>query len=256
MCCFTKPVISVTATKIFARAGKADHQYLVYSMNLKASEALAMVLPLPVKAGSDENAVKFISLKDYPEFFTDMESGFPAPVSAGRSEGVLKWHANSAAALPVVEVGNFEASFVPTVKDFSRLDERFRLPEGAWKKLPAYKDFGFAVFKLKPGSQQVHPMAFSFPRRDIHSLFFPTVHIHDGKVHSEAEFDHVLYCQPNEGEPLKYDSKRAWIESSGHAISFMRVAKAEAIVEPNQHCYKTTMDGHLPNRDTSVALES
>jgi hypothetical protein len=38
-----------------------------------------------------------------------------------------------------------------------------RLPEGVWAKLPGYADFGFAVFKLKPGNAQVHPMAFSFP---------------------------------------------------------------------------------------------
>jgi hypothetical protein len=36
----------------------------------------------------------------------------------------------------VREVGSFEASYVPKIADFSRLDERFRLPVAVWKKLP------------------------------------------------------------------------------------------------------------------------
>jgi hypothetical protein len=42
---------------------------------------------------------------------------------------VMTW---SASKLEVIQVGDFEASFVPTVKDFSRLDERFRLPSAVW----------------------------------------------------------------------------------------------------------------------------
>ena len=216
-----------------------------------------MVLPLPVKPGAGEKAVKFINLKDYPEFFDDLEKGFLPPPT--RSHGLLMMSDASSARLEkleVVQVGDFEASFVPTVKDFARLDARFRLPEGAWKKLPDYRDFGFAVFKLKSGSQQVHPMAFSFPRRDVHSLFFPTVHIHDGKVHDTANFDHRLYCQPKEGEPLKYDNALEWRESAGHARSFMRIAKVKGLMEPDQHCYRTEMHGDLPNRDMVVGLET
>jgi hypothetical protein len=85
-----------------------------------------------------------------------------------------------------------------------------------------YRDHGFAVFKLKPGEAKIHPMAFSFPRRDTKTLFFPTVHIHDGKVHPKAGFDHGLYCQPLEHEPLQL---RDWRESTGHAKSFMNVNK-------------------------------
>ena len=45
-----------------------------------------------------------------------------------------------------------------------RLDPRFRLPDGVWDQLPQYARFGFAVFKLKEGKADVHPMAFTFPR--------------------------------------------------------------------------------------------
>lgn len=37
----------------------------------------------------------------------------------------------------------------------------------------------------------------AFRGRDSRQLFFPTVHVHDGLVHHEADFDHELYFQMN-----------------------------------------------------------
>jgi hypothetical protein len=167
--------------------------------------------------------------------------------------GESTWTKAAAPKLAVVQVGNFEASFVPTSHDFSRLDERFRLPKDAWKKLPEYESFGFTVFKLKPGNATIHPMAFSFARQNANSLFFPTVHIHDGKVHSKADFDHALYCQPHPDQHL--DLHGQWQESRGHARSFVEVRLTKGVVVPGQHCYKRQLRGHLPNKDTYVPVE-
>src|SRR5882724_2179026 len=154
MCCFTGPVKSVSGTNIFARAGENGRQFLAYSMTFDAKEDLAMVLPLPVAKGADEKAVSFIDLKEYPGFFGDLRAGFPPDMVTGHgldSENV------STRKLEVIQVGNFEASFVPTVKDFVRLDTRFRLAPEVWDKLPGYRDYGFTVFKLKSGAMTVHP---------------------------------------------------------------------------------------------------
>jgi hypothetical protein len=252
MCCFSQPVISVTATNIFARAGDEDRQLLVYSMSLNAKNDLAMILPLPVKTPAGEKDLQFINLKGYPDFFTDLLAGFPVPPPPSR--GLSELSAASAAAdkLEVVKVGDFEASFVPAMKDFSRLDKRFRLPTDAWKKLPEYESWGFAVFKLKPGAMTVHPMAFSFIRRDAKTLFFPTVHIHDGTVHSKAKFDHTLYCQPHHDHHFALG--RSWKESSGPASAFMKVDKAKGLIESDQHCYQCQLRGNLPNRDTILPI--
>lgn len=252
MCCFSKPVVSVSATNIFVRAGADGRQFLVYSMSFSAKWDLAMILPLPVPAGAGEKAVEFIDLEDYPLFFSDLNKGFPPPPG---SHGIASADTRGTQAQPklaVVQVGGFEASFVPTVKDFSRLDERFRLPETTWEKLPDYRDYGFAVFKLKTGAMTVHPMAFSFPRREPNRLFFPTVHIHDGKVHPKADFDHELYCQPHGDEFPTFGVQ--WQESSSHAKSFMQVKRAKGLIEPDQHCYKRTLQGRLPNRDTVLMI--
>lgn len=250
MCCFSRPVISVNATNVFARPAEEGRQYVVYSMTLNAKDDLAMILPLPVKASSGEKALSFIDLSGYPEFFGDLLRGFPPPVTKS-SRSSFPPPAAAGAKLEVVQVGNYEASFVPNVKDFSRLDERFRLPTNTWAQLPGYSDHGFAVFKLKSGNARVHPMAFSFPRRDEKSLFFPTVHIHDGKVHPKADFDHALYCQPDEHERPDVNG---WRESHGNAMTFMKVNKAQGLILAGQHCYQKLLRGTLPNRDTSISV--
>lgn len=251
MCCFSRPVKSVSDTKIFARFGAKGRQFLVYSMKLDAAEPLAMVLPIPVAEGAKETDLRFINLEKYPAFFEDMEAGFPVLIPLLNS--VQSDYASAPApALKVVQVGSFEASFVPTAKDFSRLDERFRLPPQSFDKLKGYSKFGFAVFKLKAGNQKVHPMAFEYPSSSPR-LFFPTVHIHDGKVHDRARFDHDLYCQPTAEHRLKLLD---WSESHGAAAQFMKMELAQGVVLHDEHCYKRTLAGRLGNTDTFVELQA
>ena len=246
MCCFSKRVELVTDTDIFARAAKDGRQFLVYAMRFKAGEDLAMILPLPTPKDSKEDVVKFINLEKYPKFFDEMLAGFPAPRPIPAALPPNK--APHGPKLAVVEVGSFVASFVPSVKDFTRLDERFRLPTEIWDKLPQYKDAGFAVFQLKKGNMKVHPMAFEFPRADTSKLFFPTVHIHDGKIHTKAAFDHMLFCQTT-----ATDTVMGWQESPQPAAMFMKdIDKAQGIVDPNAHCYRKIMKGMLENKDLLV----
>lgn len=249
MCCFSRAVESVTNTNIFARSAGEGRQFLVYEMTFSSKEDLAMILPLAVPPRPPEDAVRFIDLKGYPEFFRHLKRGFPEPVALSAGRGPKADVPAAGNALKVVEVGDFEASFVPAMKDFSRLDERFRLPDQTWEKLPAYKDFGFAVFKLKKGAKTVHPMAFEFPRADAKKLFFPTVHIHDGKVHPKAKFDHSLYCQAREGEPLPL---KDWRESVGPAARFMTVDKGQGLIDAERHCHLRTIRGEHPNEDVTL----
>ena len=247
MCCFSGHVERVSDTKIFARAGVGERQLLAYSMRVAMKSELAMLLPIPTPAGSAEDAVKFLSLKEYPQFFADCEAGWPAPKGmppAARGKPFV----TAAPKLAVVQVGNFEASFVPGVADFARLDERFRLPDGTWQQLGDYNGWGFAVFKLKAGEQKIHPMAFDFPRRNPDRLFFPTVHVHDGKIHKTAGFDHALYCQSDDAGR---DAK--WSASFGPAKQFMKVAKAQGLIDGDRPLQRQFLHGRLKNQDTWLA---
>lgn len=243
MCCFSRPVEFVSATRIFARPTTDGRQVLVYRMQFGATEAMAMILPIPVAAGSGENALRFIDLSNYGIFFTMMERGFPPPPNFG---GSLSAPAPATRALKVMDVGNFVASFVPSVKDFEHLDERFRLAPGVWEKLGIYDRFGFAVFQLKPGRRAVHPMAFTFPTATPRQVFFPTVHIHDGKVHSEADFDHILYCQvPRAGAR----SVTEWQESDHPAANFLDIPRTKDCVVGDYHVFRHSIIGREPNKD-------
>ncbi|MGH9902486.1 MAG: hypothetical protein ACRD68_11825, partial [Pyrinomonadaceae bacterium] len=151
-----------------------------------------------------------------------------------------------------------------------------------WEGLDEYRDYGFAVFKLKatrsrlggsfsrllrwiegapPETSRVHPMAFEFPTRRPGLLFFPTVHVHDRRLHPTAQFDHVLYYQegsqssdpsftPPAGDvPGKVERvERSWSSAS----SFIDIARAEGIVAPDEHCMRMPLGGRQENRDTWV----
>jgi hypothetical protein len=214
MCCFSGRVNVVAGTSIFARRLANGRQAIVYEMSLSADDDVAMVLPIPVLAGAGESAVEFVSFQSYPQFFRDCEKAFPLEGVKSFGPQPLRSQPLTRSMLVVHDVGDFEASFVPTAQDFARLDPRFRMPERVFERLPEYADWGFAVFKLKvtrdergffarmfgkpralSASKRYHPMAFTFPTRDQQRIFFPTLHVHDGEVHEYAEFDHSLYLQ-------------------------------------------------------------
>lgn len=253
MCCFSGPVDTVSTTKIFARAGHQTQQFLIYAMQYAAESEVAMILPLPTPPNPAEDAVHFIDLSAYPDIFTDMETSFPVTrsLSFGNSE--------PEPLLTVYNVGSFEASFVPTRQDFSRLDSRFRLPDGVWDDLPTYAEYSFAVFKLKSGAHSVHPMAFSFPRRNPDVLFFPTVHIHQGVVEESAHFDHRLYWQSSPQEAHAGQGRpRFWRgqeQSIGPAGNFVRTSDAQGIVDPDGPLFRQRIHGLYQNEDIFLPEE-
>ena len=202
--------VKVDTTRIFARGLTDGRQALVYSMRYSSVVDMAMVLPLPTPPTPHEGAVEFIDLSQYATFFDDMDLGFPSVPRSSAFE-TLSIGDTPASVLRVHNVGSFEASFVPTQRDFSRLDARFRLPDRVLDALPLYLDYAFAVFKLKPGAVKIHPLAFIFPRRNTQELFFPTVHAHDGTVSAKAHFDHMLYGQFRCNSRIPgWDRSRTW----------------------------------------------
>ncbi len=247
MCIFSQSVKHVADTSIFGRVSKRGNQVLIYSMELDAAQDLAMILPLPVKAGTPEDGLTFVNLEKYPTLFKDVDKLFPSASAApfGNAPGSID--SKPTLKLAVETVGNFEASFVPAMADFERLDERFRINPDAWKSLPQYANYGFAVFKLKAGKSRIHPMAFAFPTADPSKIFFPTVHIHDGKVHKQESFDHSLYCQSEAS-----DVQMTWQEST-QLISEHVALRSKKTILPFSHAYKKSMVGKFPNEDVWIS---
>ncbi|MGE0550848.1 MAG: hypothetical protein AB7O24_07360 [Kofleriaceae bacterium] len=243
MCCFSGPVTSVDSTKIFARMIAPGRQALIYQMKLYATAPVAMILPIPIPARSPDDAVRFISLERYPELFDDLQRVFPEV----RMRGGGPVSGFAPPPLTVHSVGAFVASFVPSLPDFTRLDPRFRIPAGTLERVPDYADWGFAVFQLdvKPNAEtKIHPMAFEFPTRDPRRLFFPTVHIHDGKLHKKARFSHVLY-----GQGITASDWRT-IDSLEGAVDEQRVHR---LVDCAGGLSTKSLAGELPNCDVWTA---
>ena len=256
MCIFSQPVDLVADTHIFARLANGT-QFVAYEMQLSTLTENAMILPVPIARGVGEDALEFISLEDYPDFFDDLEALFPGEGNFGGGDmlGVLA----APAKLTVHRVGSFEASFVPTIADFDRLDPRFNLSPEAWEALPQVQDYGFAVFQLVAGeARHVHPMAFSFPTRSPGRIVFPTIHVHDGEVHEQADFDHLLFCQHGElgeippGESIP--SLEGWEESHARTESFVDPARTGGLVVERERCYRRVMTGTFDNQDVTVDL--
>jgi hypothetical protein len=158
----------------------------------------------------------------------------------------------------VHEVGDFVASFVPGVDDFARLDPRFSIPKTVWSAIPEYADYGFAVFQLKETSGSPHPIAFEWKTRLRDSIYFPTVHIHDGTVHAEDTFHHVLYLQEARFDarvgdydgPEHADPTTGYIRSKSKASLFVDTDKALGAIDGDLLLHKTSRVGLLPNKDT------
>ena len=246
---FSREVRHVSATRIFARL-KADRQQLVYDMRLASDLDVAMILPLPTQRAS-EDQVRFVNLSEYDGFFDDMERCFPAPLAYSHHD--LAAAGGSASPLMVHRVGAFDASFVPALADFRRIDARFRLAESVWKHVPQYGNFGFAVFQLRSGDARIHPMALSFKTRNTAALFFPTAHVHDGRVHPIAEFDHSLYAQ---GELAHPEWERGSLLPS-EAMNFGNVLLSEqtkGLVDPRTPIARCERRGPLSNQDTWLAV--
>jgi len=256
VCCFARPVTSVRNTRIFARLTGLGSQFLVYQMKYDSPEENAMILPIPVKESASEESVRFVDLKEYPHFFQDLDRGFPytPPIFQIGCSGGPAWEA--AGQLDVHEVGNYVASFVPTIADFERLDPRFTLSPETWSHLPHYQKFGFAVFQLASGDLEPHPMAFEF-ETESDSIFFPTLHIHDGEVHDQEEFDHQLYAQHAGLDSQVYgyinsdisDSETGLVRSKYQAKSFCDTEKTKGIVVPNLLVHRQVIEGPEDNRD-------
>ncbi|MBK7824929.1 hypothetical protein [Nannocystis sp.] len=245
------PNLSISETKIFAR-GDGARQWLAYSMHLETAGAVAMILPLPVPAGSPEDAAGFVDLSQYPTLFTDLVACMAGGRPIHDPEYDLKnLFADDAPPLKVHKVGSFVASYVPTLADFSRLDRCFRLPQAIWDQLPGYADWGFAVIQFRPGYHEDHPIGLHFPRRWTDRIYFPTTHVHDGILHDEARFDHMLYYQ-GMIRPARQGaaSERAgWAFARAPTHQFVDLERAAGMVDGEQPLERLRYHGTRPNED-------
>lgn len=234
MSSFSGTLTRVSNTRIFARATSNGTQYLVYQMDYAANGDIALILPLPIPSNTPADSVRFIDLVGYPDFFADIEKGFPYTRGVPATRGKTRDDARA------------EAVFLSSAQEFSGLEEQFRIPKETWDKLPEYHDFGFAVFKIRADAPLRSPLALEYPMRNPNLLYFPTLHIRDGEAAEDANFDLDLFCQARSG----------WLRTYDVASSFMDIDKAQGVLDPGERVSRMTVQGMHPNSDILVGLKA
>lgn len=247
--------VGVSGTKLFARTDGTT-QFLIYAMAVDAPSDVAMVLPLPVARAADD-ALSFIELekKKARGLFGQLARLF-APDRPDESLGGAAGSKPRSDTLAVHHVGSFEASYVPSLADMSRLEPQFRIADEIWQQLPQHQHSGFAVFKLREGAGRVHPMAMQFKTAEPTSLFFPTVHVHDGRLRRGAQFDHMLYFQTAKSPTAQLPAgARSAVEQARIPVAdHVSLPAMRGIIAEDQPMFRVELSGAFANVDTRIAL--
>lgn len=239
MAIFSGSISRTANTRIFARTTNDNKQYLALQLDYAADSDVALIVPLPTPPDTAPDAVRFIDLAHYPEFFVDLANGFPIARSVPTPGSV-----EDGAYVPLPRTTHDEISFIPSRAGLANLAEAYRIPDAALAELPEYHDYGFAVFKLHPDAQSMPPIAVEFPTRSAQLLYFPTLSIKEGKVDTDTYFDIDLFAQ----------AKAGWMRSYDAARSFMDIERAGSVIDPNLRVERFTVLGMHPNSDIVLDL--
>jgi hypothetical protein len=258
MCIFSRPVDLVGSTRILVSSMKDGRHATIYQMAYEARADVAMILPVPVRPGIGDDALSFVDLSIYRDFFDELDRCcYPVterPPGGGGGYGGERSPAPRPK-LVVHEVGDFIASYVPSMDEFGRLEECFRLPAAAWETLPDYSSFGFAVFQLQPGAElrETHPLAYHYPPAKPGELYFPTAHLHEGgPANARARFDHALYAQPYKQHPNLESS--SWDFSPILPGRKMDLVKSKGLLSGDRRVGRLLLEGNFPNADLVMGI--
>jgi len=242
MCMFVGQA-KVGGTKIFAKK-EGRRQFLVYEARVESRTSNAMILPVPV--ASQNSSVELIDLSAFENLFEELFSVYLPSLAPMRGFG-----GPGAGTLEVVTVGSYEASIVPSLADMERLDARFQLSPSMKRAFASrYADHAFVVYQFAPGKQKLHPFGFSFESRYDGSIFFPTLHVHDGRsVPDVAWFDHHFFAQRSKlGERYTAHPTTSHTTWDGR----LRFPPFIDMMTPLEHDSRL---GRHPNQDLLVALD-
>lgn len=174
MCIISGPVTSVNSTKILAlpsRSGK--RQLTVYRNAVITPDSNAMCLPVP-----NPNSVKFETVPK--EIFSQCAKSFEYSRGLTLSATKGSFSANGGALL-VQSHGSYEVVLVPSMNDLERVPSHFTVLSSevkAFLKTSYPTNFGVLLCKLKKGSADYEPFAYSHNIQANTQLFFPTKHYH------------------------------------------------------------------------------
>lgn len=211
MCIISGTVISVNSTKILALPSKdGTRQLTVYRNAVATPDSNAMCLPCP-----NPETIEFETVPK--DVFSQCAESFEIRMSRGHGEPTLSW-SGAKKTLPVLSHGSYEVVNVPSMNHFSEIPEDFTTltPEVVSFLRGAYLvHFGVVLCKLKKGSTDYEPFAYSHRLQANGQLFFPTKHFHmeaTGASHRYTSF--FATDEPEVGWAAAFTSPMRWTEMS------------------------------------------
>jgi hypothetical protein len=188
MCIISGPVLSVHSTKLLCLPSKSGKRQLtVYSNAVATPDSNAMCLPVPTP-----HSVKFEHVPK--DIFKQCENSFDIRMPRGAATYGMTLSANSSRGhLPVQSHGSYEVVLVPSMNDINRIPPSFTtLTSEVVEFLNASypENFGIVLCKLKRGSTDYEPFAYSHNIQANTQLFFPTKHYH---THNESQRGQAEY---------------------------------------------------------------
>lgn len=195
MCIFTRPVESVSNTRIAVGLVAPGRQLTVYENAVSIGQAgTAMVLPVPNGGPID---MLDLSKEDWSWKALD-DAYFPKPMSpswGGTGGFAFGMQAKGPSRLAVVTCGGYLVSVAKTMQDLARVDDDvFTLPANIQEVLQKHygEGFGFVVCKFQKGKTSGHPIAYTHSPLKDGRLFIPTRHEHGNEAPAvdlyEADF--------------------------------------------------------------------
>lgn len=183
MCIISGPVLSVNSTKILCLpSNSGKRQLTVYSNAVATPDSNAMCLPVP-----NPHSVKFERVPK--DIFKQCQRSFDIRMSRGFTDSSGKYILSTNSALPIQSHGSYEVVLVPSMDDLDRVPTHFTVltPDVVdFLKASYPTNFGVLLCKLKRGSVDYEPFAYSHNIQSHKQLFFPTkhYHVHDNVSHS------------------------------------------------------------------------
>ena len=246
---FSTPVRVASAFNFFARA-QADHQFLACSFRYEAATAFTLMLPLPTPPDAAANAVRFINLSAYDDFFRDTRRGWPDLTRDTGKQSLTDRIREKVRDWLDLDTTQIELAFFPNQSVLADRRDRWPLPEVVWSALTPYAKFGLVGLKLEAGANRLPPIAFEFPRGASTELFFPTAHNLPRRVAQNLK--HALYAQTATRSLAWRISISAEDERPLRARNFVKVDRARGLIDPDQPIMARRLSGPADNLDVRV----
>jgi len=246
---FSLPVRVASTFNFFARAN-GDHQFLACNFRYQAESPFTLILPLPTPPDASANAVRFINLSGYDEFFGDLRRGFPNLTRDTGKQSFTDRLLEKVRDWLDLDTTQIEFAFFPNRTVLAQMHADWPVSDAVWTALEPYAECGLVALKLEAGANRLPPMAFEFPRRDSTELTFPTAH--NLPAAAAASLRHALYAQTAQRSLQWRISINAEDERPLRARDFVKADRTLGLIDPDQPIVSRRLTGAIDNADVRL----